>query len=62
MTTTAAALPMPPQLSSDIICQHDRTVQLVRNYPMRSDKYPMALGGFMLWARRGQTHGEEAGR
>lgn len=52
--TTAAALPMPPQLSSDITCQHDRTVQLMRNYPISPDRHPTVLGGFMLWARRGQ--------
>lgn len=53
--TTPAALPMPPQLTSDITCQHERTVQLMRNYPIRPDRHPTALGGFMLWARRGQT-------
>lgn len=54
MATAAAALPMPPQLSSDITCQHDRTVQLMRNYPISPDRHPTILGGFMLWARRGQ--------
>lgn len=55
MATTPAALPMPPQLTSDITCQHERTVQLMRNYPIRPDRHPTALGGFMLWARRGHT-------
>ncbi|KAI7782719.1 hypothetical protein LA080_012910 [Diaporthe eres] len=62
MATAPAALPMPPQLTSDITCQHERTVQLMRNYPIRPDRHPTALGGFMLWARRGHTQEVEERR